>query len=100
MYVYMCHLLFSIVNRRMDEWVELERVNMVQGTIDEGTKDSSLLDSFNGRERKVTRKLKRRHDEINHVQKVRELIHVHIHVLYIGMSTFMYTCTMYHFASN
>ncbi len=55
----------------MDEWVMLDRVNMTQGIIDEGSKDSSLLDTVNGRERKVTRNLKRRHDEINHVQKVR-----------------------------
>ena len=61
-----------IVNRRMDEWVELDRVNMIQGVIEEGSKDNSLLDCVNGRERKVTRNLKRRHDEINHVQKVRE----------------------------
>ena len=51
----------------------LERINMTQGVIEEhGPKDGLILERFNGRERKVTRNLKRRHDEINHVQKVRE----------------------------
>lgn len=64
-------LLYHIVNRRMDEWVEIERIDMMQGSIDETPKDQdSMLETLNGRERKVTRNLKRRHDEINHVQKV------------------------------
>ncbi len=58
----------------MDEWVELDRINLIQGVI-EGSKESSLLDCVNGRERKVTRNLKRRHDEINHVQKVYQYIY-------------------------
>ena len=55
----------------MDEWVEIERIDMMQGSIDDTPKDQdSMLETLNGRERKVTRNLKRRHDEINHVQKV------------------------------
>ncbi len=44
---------------------------MARGPVEEGAKGSGYgLDSLNGRERKVTRNLKRKHDEINHVQKV------------------------------
>ena len=60
------------VNRRMDEWVTVERVDMERGPVEETPKESDfMLESLNGRERKVTRNLKRKHDEINHVQKVR-----------------------------
>jgi histone acetyltransferase MYST1 len=54
----------------MDEWVTVERVDVERGPVEETPKDSDLmLESLNGRERKVTRNLKRKHDEINHVQK-------------------------------
>ena len=68
-----CELLIVLlVNRRMDEWVGIDRIDIIQGSIDETPKDQdSMLETLNGRERKVTRNLKRRHDEINHVQKVR-----------------------------
>ena len=55
----------------MDEWVPLSRIDVARGAVEEGAKGAGYgLDSLNGRERKVTRNLKRKHDEINHVQKV------------------------------
>ena len=55
----------------MDEWVPLNRIDVARGAVEEGAKGAGFgLDSLNGRERKVTRNLKRKHDEINHVQKV------------------------------
>jgi histone acetyltransferase MYST1 len=61
---------YKDMNRRMDEWVTVERVDVERGPVEETPKDSDLmLESLNGRERKVTRNLKRKHDEINHVQK-------------------------------
>ena len=59
------------VNRRMDEWVELSRIDVGRGPVEEEPKGVDYLEGLNGRERKVTRNLKRKHDEINHVQKVR-----------------------------
>ena len=57
----------------MDEWVPLSRIDAARGAVEEGAKGPGYgLDSFNGRERKLTRNLKRKHDEINHVQKVGE----------------------------
>jgi histone acetyltransferase MYST1 len=56
-------------NRRMDEWVELGRISVDRGPIEETPKDDGLLDKLNGLERTVTRNIKRRHDEINHIQK-------------------------------
>lgn len=56
----------------MDEWVGSERIALEEGPIEEAPKEDNLLDSLNGRERTVTRNIKRRHDEINHIQKVRE----------------------------
>lgn len=58
------------VNRRMDEWVGLERIALEEGSIEEAPKEDTLLDKLNGRDRTVTRNIKRRHDEINHIQKV------------------------------
>ena len=83
MYMYIVYL---AVNRRMDEWVTVERVGVERGPVEETPKDTELmLESLNGRERKVTRNLKRKHDEINHVQKV----HVHNYT-YICMYMYMY----------
>ena len=68
----MCYY-YGAVNRRMDEWVTVERVNMERGPVEETPKDTDLmLESLNGRERKVTRNLKGKHNEINHVQKVHD----------------------------
>ena len=68
--VYLSHS--AAVNRRMDEWVSFSRIDVKRGPVEEGPKEVDyMLDSLNGRERKVTRNLKRKHDEINHVQKVR-----------------------------
>ena len=67
---------YDAVNRRMDEWVSLSRINVKRGAVEEGPKEMDyMLDSLNGRERKVTRNLKRKHDEINHVQKVRNCVY-------------------------
>ena len=63
-------LFLALVNRRMDEWVCLPRIDMGRGPVDEGQKELESILELDGRERKVTRNLKRKHDEINHVQKV------------------------------
>lgn len=55
----------------MDEWVGCERIALEEGPIEETPKEDNLLVSLNGRDRTVTRNIKRRHDEINHIQKVR-----------------------------
>ena len=50
----------------------LSRIDTARGAVEEGAKGPGYgLDSLNGRERKLTRNLKRKHDEINHVQKVK-----------------------------
>ncbi len=59
-----------IVNRRMDEWIPVCRVDVKRGVVDETPKEKDTMLEINGRERKVTRNLKRKHDEINHIQKV------------------------------
>ena len=53
----------------------MERVDVERGPVEETPKDTDLmLESLNGRERKVTRNLKRKHDEISHVQEVHDSI--------------------------
>lgn len=55
----------------MDEWVPLSRIDVMRGVVEGGAKgDGYGLNSLSGRDRKVTRNLKRKHDEINHIQKV------------------------------
>eukprot|EP00096_Caligus_rogercresseyi_P013964 TRINITY_DN6526_c0_g1_i1.p1 TRINITY_DN6526_c0_g1~~TRINITY_DN6526_c0_g1_i1.p1 ORF type:complete len:428 (-),score=133.27 TRINITY_DN6526_c0_g1_i1:441-1724(-) len=49
-------------NRRLDEWVPRSRIR--------SSNDSEInQESLEGNERKITRNQKRKHDEINHVQK-------------------------------
>ena len=49
----------------------LSRIDVGRGAVEEGPKELDFqLEAEFGRERKVTRNLKRKHDEINHVQKV------------------------------
>ena len=70
-YIYLKFLVsFVLVNRRMDEWVSIERIDLLSGPVEEPAKELDAMLDLNGRERKVTRNLKRKHDEINHVQKV------------------------------
>ena len=61
-----------IDNRRLDEWVNLERFDLTQKIEDQAGKEvtSTLVDVSDGTDRKITRNQKRKHDEINHVQKV------------------------------
>lgn len=62
------------VNRRLDEWVEIERLDLSNKLEDPHCKikDMSIMmtDLSDGTDRKITRNQKRKHDEINHVQKV------------------------------
>ena len=58
---------FYLVNRRLDEWVSDIRIDIFKTTI---TEEKAEEKSDNeGPERKLTRNQKRKHDEINHVQK-------------------------------
>lgn len=54
----------------MDEWIPVGRVDVKRGVVEETPKEMDTMLEINGRERKVTRNLKRKHDEINHIQKV------------------------------
>ena len=56
----------------MDEWVTLSRVAVQKGAQKDSPKETVGLPevSADGPERKLTRNQKRKHDEINHVQKV------------------------------
>jgi histone acetyltransferase MYST1 len=56
------------VNRRLDEWVSDIRVDVFKSNIPE--EKSEEKSDNEGPERKLTRNQKRKHDEINHVQKV------------------------------
>ena len=63
------------LNRRLDEWVDLERVDL--GTKDTTTRPDkgagvdavAIMEISDSSDRKITRNQKRKHDEINHVQK-------------------------------
>ena len=63
---------FSTGNRRLDEWVPQERVDRTRVVPE--TESKPILDVIEGEsDRKITRNQKRKHDEINHVQKVKKL---------------------------
>ena len=63
-------------NRRLDEWIPRDAIDESQKcqAAESETKDASIifdpLDGPNQSYRKLTRNQKRKHDEINHVQKV------------------------------
>lgn len=58
-------------NRRLDEWVLLDRINSSQKVESTEVKEvqSTYADLIQSSDRKITRNQKRKHDEINHVQK-------------------------------
>ena len=63
------------VNRRLDEWVELDKFDLTQKVVEQPNKEipaplSNLAEALDSTDRKITRNQKRKHDEINHVQKV------------------------------
>jgi len=61
---------YSGLNRRLDEWVDSKRIDVAHGCILDGNDDNDFSQiSSDDPFRKVTRNLKRKHDEINHVQK-------------------------------
>ncbi|RMX53652.1 hypothetical protein pdam_00000362 [Pocillopora damicornis] len=56
-------------NRRLDEWVPMERVDLQQKDVHMHVPIVEEKIDIEGPERKLTRNQKRKHDEINHVQK-------------------------------
>ncbi|RUS75745.1 hypothetical protein EGW08_016496 [Elysia chlorotica] len=60
-------------DRRLDEWIDPERLDLTSKFEDPQSKSGdltiSLADFTDGTDRKITRNQKRKHDEINHVQK-------------------------------
>ena len=63
--------LFSPVNRRLDEWVGKSRLALTKTVKDAVRKSVEECGELGDQpERKITRNQKRKHDEINHVQKV------------------------------
>ncbi len=68
----------------MDEWIPVSRVDVKKGIVEETPKEIDTMLELNGRERKVTRNLKRKHDEINHIQKV-EHCTIHVYIQYMSI---------------
>ncbi|KAH9361677.1 hypothetical protein HPB48_005170 [Haemaphysalis longicornis] len=56
-------------NRRLDEWVDKDRFNLTASQKEEMKNPMVQSDFMEQTERKITRNQKRRHDEINHIQK-------------------------------
>ncbi|KAG1675065.1 Histone acetyltransferase KAT8 [Nymphon striatum] len=57
-------------NRRLDEWVEKDRFNKKNKDYDQKKRSGTIpSDLIAHSDRKITRNQKRKHDEINHVQK-------------------------------
>jgi len=64
-YEYYVH--YENFNRRLDEWVTRDRV--MTSNYGEGELENGHGDRLGDTDRKITRNQKRKHDEINHVQK-------------------------------
>lgn len=68
----------ALVNRRLDEWVGKARLALtktVKDAVRKSTEMGGIGDLGEQPERKITRNQKRKHDEINHVQKVKKKGH-------------------------
>ena len=65
------------MNRRMDEWVPAACI-VPETAVTQDTEAviGDHVQQEGSSERKMTRNMKRRHDEINHVQKVRGVLQV------------------------
>ena len=74
MYLLCIELIFtSLANRRLDEWVPEDRIDRTKrSNVEQVPKavDEIVIDGDSTTDRKITRNQKRKHDEINHVQKV------------------------------
>lgn len=73
MNIYEYYVHYEGLNRRLDEWVSRDRIMSSRFDVNEQhwkNSDTSKKDIADGLDRKITRNQKRRHDEINHVQKV------------------------------
>lgn len=71
-FVHLCASLCRAVNRRLDEWVGKARLALtktVKDAVRKSTEIGGVGDLGEQPERKITRNQKRKHDEINHVQK-------------------------------
>ncbi|XP_022663547.1 histone acetyltransferase KAT8-like isoform X1 [Varroa jacobsoni] len=66
-YEYYVH--YKGFNRRLDEWIERDRISVSAAEISEADIVPNPVDPMEQSDRKITRNQKRRHDEINHVQK-------------------------------
>lgn len=62
---------YIIDNRRLDEWVSRDRFDLSETVKDVESKHrESQSELAEQPDRKITRNQKRKHDEINHIQKV------------------------------
>lgn len=69
------------VNRRLDEWVGKARLALtktVKDAVIKSVEEGGGGELVDQPERKITRNQKRKHDEINHVQKVPVITFLHI----------------------
>ncbi|KAI0221042.1 Histone acetyltransferase KAT8 [Lamellibrachia satsuma] len=68
-YEYYVH--YEGFNRRLDEWVEIDRFDLGHKVEEQSSREIPrvIQDLTDGTDRKITRNQKRKHDEINHVQK-------------------------------
>ena len=73
-------------NRRLDEWVEIDRFDLGHKVEEQSSREVPRVtqDLTDGTDRKITRNQKRKHDEINHVQKVFIL---RIRYIYLSISS-------------
>ncbi len=74
-------LLSFAVNRRLDEWVGKARLALtktVKDAVIKSVEEGGGGELVDQPERKITRNQKRKHDEINHVQKVSVITFLHI----------------------
>ena len=74
-----------LVNRRLDEWLDISRLDNLAPAVKEPAATTKVTTSntslpaditLENSDRKLTRNQKRKHDEINHVQKVRLFLFV------------------------
>lgn len=83
-------------NRRLDEWVPRDRImssrfDMSDRSWKSGDRNSGTDLLADSSDRKITRNQKRRHDEINHIQKVYIYIIIKLKIsIYKKKSTFFY----------
>lgn len=88
-------LISCIGNRRLDEWVNVDRFNFTTTPKESCKANSGVTHRTDQPDRKITRNQKRKHDEINHSSKVGHISYLLYSILSILLNYAVILCVYF-----